>query len=222
MGASASVVATAADTSPLLLFTDITFSNSSQMRDHTALMVRALNTLQPDLVDMTSTNTNFSGRFVGNATMTPNSTLGGTPPRRFDKVFALERTGTLRSTLIEVAVPSAVWAEATQRQHPASASASTPSGSPEEPDPDAEVTVGSLPGGISCVSWVGGDAPAAALPASALEALRQRGVTPALKLAGFCYGASLTNCSLFVCHRLNWKAGVDHDTKVDTEGAVAK
>ena len=66
-----------------------------------------------------------------------------------------------------------------------------------------------MPGGIRCRSWVGADAPVTSLPPFAVEALRRRGVTPAEKLAGFCYGQSFAQCTLFVCHQLNWKAGED-------------
>ena len=73
----------------------------------------------------------------------------------------------------------------------------------EEEDPDSRVVLGRVPGGICCRGWVGGDF---GVPAGAKRALTKRGVNPATKLAGFCYGDSLHHhCDLFIFHQLYWE-----------------
>eukprot|EP00750_Incisomonas_marina_P024251 INCI5097.2.p1 GENE.INCI5097.2~~INCI5097.2.p1 ORF type:complete len:831 (-),score=176.35 INCI5097.2:840-3332(-) len=187
-----------AGVSPLLIFTHIDFENSWQMQHHTNLMARALDAHLKSNEDIFQ-HQQQQQQQQEQQQQEPQANGGGERKNlRYDKVFALEQTGHAQSTLIEVAVPSQLWAGAMPSAH-------DPNNAPREEkvsDPDENVTVGGIPGNISCRSWVGADGP---IPDYALEALKQRGVVPAEKLAGFCYGTSFKHCDLFIFHQLVWK-----------------
>jgi hypothetical protein len=193
MGASASIVGSdAGSAAPILLFTVIDFLTRAQMKHHSALMATALETLQQHKGSATSTtNANSNGRGSSNSSS-----------YQYDKVFALEQTGGVQTTLVEVAVPSRLWDSGSGGSGAAAAAASATTEDP--PDPDLQVTVGGVEGGIRCLSWVGTDG--GRLPVEAEAALKRRGVTVAGKLAGFCYGSSFQHCNLFIHHQCVWKS----------------
>ena len=116
-------------------------------------------------------------------------------PQQNSKIFSLEKNGSLQNTLLEVVMPFEPWLVNNQ--------ASTKLQNSDS-DPDDAVTVGALHSfGISCMSWVGSDA--AELQEPAAGALRRRGISVATKLAGFCYGQSFKDCSLFIQQTICWR-----------------